>query len=52
MRYKETEKSLPEIADELDVDAVVEGSALLADGYVRLTVGQGLNRRAALGGAL
>jgi serine/threonine protein kinase/TolB-like protein/Tfp pilus assembly protein PilF len=37
MRYKGTDKSLPEIASELDVDAVVEGSVLEADGRVRIT---------------
>ena len=37
MRYAETEKSLPEIARELDVDALVEGSVLRADNTVRIT---------------
>jgi TolB-like protein/Tfp pilus assembly protein PilF len=37
MRYKDTDKSLPEIAGELDVDAVVEGSVLLTGGRVRIT---------------
>ncbi len=37
MRYRETEKSIPEIARELRVDAVVEGSVLRADGRVRIT---------------
>src|SRR5437667_3573474 len=37
MHYKGTNKKLPEIARELNVDAVVEGSALLADGRVRIT---------------
>jgi serine/threonine protein kinase len=37
MRYKQTEKSLPEIARELGVDAVVEGSVLRADNEVRIT---------------
>jgi TolB-like protein/Tfp pilus assembly protein PilF len=37
MRYKATEKSLPEIAAELDVDAVVEGSVLRAGERVRIT---------------
>ncbi len=37
MRYKDTEKSLPEIARELDVDAIVEGSVIRADGRVRIT---------------
>lgn len=37
MRYKETNKSLPEIAKELGVDAVIEGSALLTGERVRIT---------------
>lgn len=37
MRYKGTEKSLPEIARELDVDAVVEGSVLRVGERVRIT---------------
>ncbi|MCK4546376.1 MAG: protein kinase [Candidatus Eisenbacteria sp.] len=37
MRYKETDKSLPEIAKELDVDVVVEGSAMLAGNQIRIT---------------
>ncbi len=37
MRYADTDKSLPEIADELDVDALIEGSVLRADGQVRIT---------------
>jgi len=37
MRYKNTDKSLPQIANELSVDAVVEGSALLAGEHVRIT---------------
>jgi len=37
MRYKGTEKSLPEIARELNVDAVLEGSVLLAGERVRIT---------------
>lgn len=37
MRYKNTSKSIPEIARELDVDAIVEGSALLAGDRVRIT---------------
>jgi TolB-like protein len=36
MRYKGTDKPLAEIADELNVDAVVEGSALRVDGSVRI----------------
>ncbi len=38
MRYKGVEKSLPEIARELNVDAVLEGSALLVDDCVRVSV--------------
>ena len=38
MRYKGTGLSLPEIARELNVDAVLEGSALLLGDRVRLTV--------------
>jgi serine/threonine-protein kinase len=37
MRYKETEKSMPEIARELDVDALIEGSILRVEGQVRIT---------------
>ena len=37
MRYAETDKSLPEIAQELDVDALIEGSVLRADDTVRIT---------------
>ena len=37
MRYKGTEKSLPEIARELNVDGVVEGSVLRAGERVRIT---------------
>jgi TolB-like protein/Tfp pilus assembly protein PilF len=36
MRYKGTDKPLAEIANELDVDALVEGSALRVDGSVRI----------------
>jgi serine/threonine-protein kinase len=36
MRYKGTDKPLSEIANELNVDAVVEGSALRVDGSVRI----------------
>jgi TolB-like protein/Tfp pilus assembly protein PilF len=36
MRYKGTDKPLSEIAEELNVDAVVEGSALRVDGSVRV----------------
>ena len=38
MQFKGTDKPLPEIARELDVDAVVEGSVLRADDRVRITV--------------
>ncbi len=38
MRYKRTEKSLPEIAKELNVDAVLEGSVMCAGDNVRITV--------------
>ncbi len=37
MHYKETDKTLPEIARELDVDAVVAGSVLPAGERVRIT---------------
>jgi TolB-like protein/DNA-binding winged helix-turn-helix (wHTH) protein len=37
MRYKRTKKPLPEIARELKVDAVIEGTVTQADGRVRLT---------------
>jgi serine/threonine protein kinase/tetratricopeptide (TPR) repeat protein len=37
MRYKETRKSVPEIARELDVDAILEGSVLQISGRVRIT---------------
>jgi serine/threonine-protein kinase len=36
MRYKGTDKSLAEIANELNVDALVEGSALRVDGSVQI----------------
>src|SRR5688572_16000301 len=38
MRYKDADKSLPEIARELNVDAVLEGSALLVGNRVRVNV--------------
>ena len=38
MRYKGVEKSLPEIARELNVDAVLEGSALLVGSRVRVSI--------------
>ena len=38
MRYRDTDKPLPEIARELNVDAVVEGSALRSGDRVRITV--------------
>jgi serine/threonine protein kinase/tetratricopeptide (TPR) repeat protein len=37
MRYKNTDKSVPEIAQELGVDAVIEGSVLKAGNDVRVT---------------
>lgn len=37
MRYKASRKTLPEIAKELRVDAIVEGSVSLSDQRVRLT---------------
>jgi serine/threonine-protein kinase len=37
MRFKSSDRPLPHIARELRVDAVVEGSALLSGGRVRLT---------------
>jgi TolB-like protein len=37
MRYKQTEKSLPEIARELDVDGIIEGSVMRAGDRVRIT---------------
>jgi serine/threonine-protein kinase len=37
MKYKGTTKSLPEIARELGVDGVIEGSAMNAGGRVRIT---------------
>ena len=37
MHYKDVKKPLPEIARELNVDAVVEGSVLRAGGQVRIT---------------
>jgi TolB-like protein len=36
MRYKRTDKSLPEIARELKVDAIVEGSVLRSGDRVRI----------------
>ena len=38
MRYAGTIKSIPEIARELDVQGVIEGSVLRAEGEVRITV--------------
>jgi TolB-like protein len=38
MRYKQTDKSLPEIAQELNVQGVVEGSVFRAGDQVRITV--------------
>ncbi len=37
MQYKGASKTVPQIARELHVDAIVEGSALRADGKVRIT---------------
>ncbi len=37
MQYKDTEKSMPEIAAELGVDALIEGSVMKADNDVRIT---------------
>jgi TolB-like protein/Tfp pilus assembly protein PilF len=37
MQYKDTDKSIPEIAKELGVDAVIEGSVLKAGNDVRVT---------------
>ena len=37
-RYRNTEKSVPEIARELDVDVVLEGSVMRAGDNVRITV--------------
>ena len=37
MRYKGTDKSIPEIARELDVDGIIEGSVLRDGGEVRIT---------------
>ncbi len=37
MYYRETDKSIPEIARELDVDALVEGSVLRVGSRVRIT---------------
>jgi TolB-like protein/DNA-binding winged helix-turn-helix (wHTH) protein/Tfp pilus assembly protein PilF len=36
MRYKKTDKSLPEIAHELNVDAVIAGSVMRSDNRVRI----------------
>ena len=38
MQYKDVQKPLPEIARELDVDAVVDGSILISGERVRITV--------------
>jgi len=37
MRYKGTDKSLPDIAKELQVDAILEGSVMHAEGEVRIS---------------
>lgn len=36
MRYRTTDKSVPQIADEVGVDAVIEGTVTRADGRVRV----------------
>jgi TolB-like protein/DNA-binding winged helix-turn-helix (wHTH) protein/Tfp pilus assembly protein PilF len=38
MHYKDTRKTLPEIARELNVDSVVEGSVLQSRGRVKITI--------------
>jgi eukaryotic-like serine/threonine-protein kinase len=38
MRYKNTRKSLPEIAQQLNVGAVVQGSVLRSGNHIRITV--------------
>lgn len=38
MRYRDTEKPIPEIARELDVDVLIEGSVLRVGNEVRITV--------------
>jgi serine/threonine protein kinase/tetratricopeptide (TPR) repeat protein len=38
MQYKDTKKPIPQIARELDVDALIEGSALREGNMVRITV--------------
>jgi TolB-like protein/class 3 adenylate cyclase len=37
MRYKQSDKSLPQIAQELGVDGVIEGTVMRAGGHVRIT---------------
>src|SRR5207245_3029151 len=37
MHYKNTAKALPEIAQELGVDAVIEGAVLRSGNHVRIT---------------
>jgi TolB-like protein/tRNA A-37 threonylcarbamoyl transferase component Bud32/Flp pilus assembly protein TadD len=37
VRYRNTDQTIPEIAAELGVDALIEGSVLRADGLVRIT---------------
>ncbi|MBW2693343.1 MAG: winged helix-turn-helix domain-containing protein [Deltaproteobacteria bacterium] len=37
MHYKDTRKSLPEIAQELNVDAIIEGSVLRSNDRIRIT---------------
>ena len=38
MQYKETKKSIPQIARELNVDAVLEGTVMREEDRVRITV--------------
>jgi Tfp pilus assembly protein PilF len=38
MQYKKARKTMPQIADELNVDAVVEGSVIMEGDQVRITV--------------
>ena len=54
MQYKGTKKSLPEIARELNVDAIVEGSVIRSGQRVRVTAQLlgGTHRPAHLGGDL
>ena len=38
MQYKSTKKTVPEIARDLDIDAVIEGTVLRSGNHVRITV--------------